>query len=168
MNKPERQITNVLLRASADLGHGGAAYEYRIDADGANYLVMLKISRSFPTPGERSFQPSELVEILTKDNRQVEMFLEKLSERFNVFALGDLKPRHPFLHPTFYSFCFQDSSGADHSFDYSIECSEHLDEKYRQLVQTFDSFFERKRIFDKFFEQGERGKSDSKGWWKFW
>ena len=98
----------------------------------------------------------------------MEMFLEKLSEKFDVFALGDLKPRYPFLHPTFYSFSFQDSSGAVHSFDYSIECSRHLDEKYKQLVQTFDSFFERKRISDKFSEQGERGKSDSKSRWKFW
>ncbi len=168
MSAQVRQITNVLLRAAADLGHGGALSEYRIDAENGTYRVTMKISRNFPSPGESTFKRSELAEILIRDNRRVERFLGKLSEEFDVFALGGLEPSHPFLHPTFYSFSFQDSSGAAHSFQYSIECSRHLDKRYERLIRTFDGFFESKRIFDKFYAQEQPGESEQKSWWKFW
>ncbi len=87
-----------------------------------------------------------------KDHQQVDQFLSKLSTEFNVYELVDLKSPYPFLHPTFYSFSFGDSAGKSHSFEYHIECSTHLDEKYQRLIQEFDSFFESRRVFDTFFE----------------
>ncbi len=120
-------------------------------------------------PGESSFKPSEMTEVLRKDNQQVEKFLSKLLLKYAVFELTDLSPPHPFLHPTFYSFKFRDSSGASHSFDYGIECSRHLNDKYKGLVQAFESFFESRRISDKFYEQETAEKSRAKErWWKFW
>lgn len=171
------QITGVLLRVAADLGHGGALSEYRIDSGKDGYAVTLRISRPLPGPGgsplpppsppSRSprtppapaaghFDPTHMTEVLVKDHRQVEEFLRKLSAEFNVYELADLKSPYPFLHPTFYSFSFRDSAGRSHGFEYQIECSNHLDEKYRGLVQEFDSFFESRRVFDKFFESRRR------------
>jgi hypothetical protein len=99
-----------------------------------------------------------MTEVLAKDNRQAAEFLRKLSAELNVYELADLKSPYPFLHPTFYAFSFRDSAGGGHSFDYQIECSNHLDEKYRELVQEFDNFFESRRVFDKFYESGRPSK----------
>jgi hypothetical protein len=173
MSELSHRITNVLLSVAADLGHGGPLSEYRIDAETDGYTVMLRISRPFLGPGrsllppplppsrsprllpaseENHFKASHMTEVLVKDHQQVEEFLRKLSVEFNVYELADLKPSYPFLHPTFYSFSFVDSAGESHSFKYQIECSNHLDEKYKGLVQEFDSFFESGRVFNKFFE----------------
>ena len=177
MSELLHQITNVQLRVAADLGHGGPSSEYRIDSDKGGYTVTLRISRPFlgpgrsplpppqppsrsprplPAPSETAFQPSHLTEVLVKDHRQVEEFLRKLSTEFNVYELADLEPPYPFLHPTFYSFIFRDSAGRSHSFEYRIECSNHLDERYKGLIQEFHIFFESERVFNKFFES-ERG-----------
>ena len=179
MSESSYQITNVLLRVAADIGHNGPLSEYRIDSDEDGYTVKLRISRPFlrlgksplPTPvppsksprplpafEENHFKPSHMTEVLVKDHQQVEEFLRKLSTEFSVYELVDLKPSYPFLHPTFYSFSFRDSAGSSHSFEYQIECSNHLDEKYKGLVQEFDSFFESRRVFDKFFESQRRNK----------
>lgn len=72
----------------------------------------------------------------------MEEFLRRLSEEFNVYELSDLKSPYPFLHPTFYSFSFRDGAGGSHSFEYRIECSNHLDERYERLIHEFHSFFE--------------------------
>lgn len=158
MSESARRITNALLRVASDIGHGGSIAEYRIDSHGDVYTATLKISRPHPAPGESRFRPSEMTEVLAKDNQQAAEFLRKLSAEFNVYELADLKSPYPFLHPTFYSFSFRDSSGGGHSFDYQIECSNHLDGKYRELVQEFDNFFESRRVFDKFYESGRRYK----------
>ena len=105
-----------------------------------------------PAAEENAFQRSRVTEVLAKDKQQVEEFLSKLVTQFNVYELTDLEPPYPFLHPTFYSFSFRDSAGRSHSFDYRIECLTHLDEKYRGLVEEFESFFESRRIFAKFYE----------------
>ncbi len=166
-------ITNVLLHVSVDPGHGGPLSEYRIDSEEDGYTVTLRISRPFlgpgrsplpppiprsqsprplPASGEHHFKPSHMTEVLVKDHQQVKEFLRKLSTEFNVYQLTDLKSPYPFLHPTLYSFSFRDSAGKSHSFTYQIECSNHLDEKYKGLIQEFDSFFESGRVFNTFFE----------------
>lgn len=99
-----------------------------------------------------------MTETLSKDQLRVEEFLGKLSTEFNVYEMVDLKPSYPFLHPTFYSFSFRDSAGKSHSFEYQLECSNHVDEKYKGLIREFDGFFESERVFDKFFESGRRNK----------
>lgn len=103
-------------------------------------------------------RPSHMTEVLVKDREQVEEFLRKLSTEFSVYELAGLKSPYPFLHPTFYSFRFRDSAGRSHSFEYQIECSNHLGEKYKGLIQEFDSFFESGRVFGKFFESRRRDK----------
>jgi hypothetical protein len=174
MNELSHQITSVLLRVNADPGHGGPLSEYRIDPEQAGYTVTLRISKLFPGPGEKPvppplppspsprplpasgeyyFKPAQITEVLVKNRQQVEAFLNKLSTEFNVYELADLKSPYPFLHPTFYTFSFRDSAGNSHSFEYHIECSNHLNESYKKLLQEFDSFFESRRVFALFFER---------------
>ena len=144
MHEQDARITHVRLYASHDIGHGGATYDYSIEADAEDtegYKVTLTVSRLSPAPGERSFQPSRVTEVLRKDQPQVEAFLRRLSDEFQVFELTDLKSPYPFLHPTFYSFSFGDSAGRTHSFNYQIEAV-HLDARYQALVAAFHSFFE--------------------------
>lgn len=178
MSESPRQITSVRLSVAADLGHGGPLSEYRVEAGEAGYTVTLRISSLTPRPGGRAAPPprppspsprplpppaedydapTHLTEVLAKGRQEVEEFLGKLSAEFDVYGMGDLKPLYPFLHPTFYSFSFRDSAGGAHSFEYQIECSNHLDERYGRLVREFDSFFESRRVFDKFFESRRRG-----------
>ncbi|HEX6290489.1 MAG TPA: hypothetical protein VFZ66_14975 [Herpetosiphonaceae bacterium] len=172
MNQRSHHLTHVLLRVAADLGHGGPVSEYKVDSDQEGYTVTLWISRPFPGPGtiplppqppsrlarllpafgQTRPKPSHMTEVLVKDQQQVEAFLRKLATEFNVYELADLKSPYPFLHPTFYSFSFRDSAGKSHSFEYQIECSHHLDERYKGLIQEFDSFFESRRVFQAFFE----------------
>jgi hypothetical protein len=148
------RITDAVLRVAADLGHGGPVCEYRIESGGGGYAVTLRISSPLPGPG-RSHSPPPLNETLAKERRQVEEFLERLTTEFGVCGLGDLRPPYPSLHPTFYTFSFRDSAGESRGFEYQIECSTHLDERYRRLVQEFEAFFETRRAFDRFF-QGRR------------
>ncbi len=176
MSEITNPITRVRLSAVADLGHGGPLSEYRIDPNGEGYTVTLRISLLSSRPGEMPpppqppsasprllspigktpFNSSQITETLMKERQQVEEFLRKLSAEFNVFELTDLK--FPFfLHPTTYSFSFQDAAGRSHSFEYRIECSSHLDERYRVLVEEFESFFESRRVFEKFYESRRNG-----------
>jgi hypothetical protein len=141
MNEPQYQIVHVLLHESHDPGHGGTASSYRIEPKGDGYEVSLMASRLSPAPGERAFQPSSTTRALVKDKQEVQAFLRQLGADFNVFALGDLKSPYPFLHPTFYTFRFHDAAGRQHSFNYEIEGSHHLDPRYQRLVEAFESFF---------------------------
>ncbi len=51
MAELSEQITNVLLRVAADLGHGGHLSEYRIDSDKDGCMVKVSISSPFMGPG---------------------------------------------------------------------------------------------------------------------
>jgi hypothetical protein len=159
----------VLLQVAADPGHGGHFSEYRIDTNKNACVVMLTVSKPFTESGlkpaplkppsqivstiaERDdFKPSRLTEILVKNDQEVEAFLTKLSAEFQVCELADLKSPYPFLHPTFYSFNFIDRDGVHHSFEYQIECSNHLDKRYERMIQEFNFFFESERVFNKFW-----------------
>lgn len=191
MNAEKRQITHASMSASHDPGHGGSYYTYRIDTDAENYKVMVTITGAyfprylpFPHPGGDFYEPPRMEEILVKEKHQVEEFLRQLSEVFGVFELTDLKTMVT-LHPTYYSFGFQDSSGAKaHIFEYTIDCFHHIDERYKRLVEAFDAFFEAERISRKFYEQKvkpeeqkwlelkeqerKKQKRAKKRWWKFW
>lgn len=147
MSETPRRITHATLRVAADLGHGGPLSEYRIDAGADGYAVTVSVS---------SLGGTRLQETLPRDRRQVEAFLEKLSAELRVYELTDLSPTHPFLHPTFYTFGFRDSEGAAHGFEYRVECSNHLDERYARLVREFQRFFESERVFARFFEAREK------------
>ena len=191
MSAEKRRITLASLSASHDPGHGGNYYTYRIDTDAENYKVTLTITGAYlpryltyPRPGGDLYEPPRMKEILVKEKHQVEEFLRKLSEEFGVFELTDLETMH-WLHPTFYSFGFQDSSGTKaHIFSYRIDGFHHIDERYKRLVEAFDAFFEAERISRKFYEQivkpeeqkwlelkeqeRKKQKRAKKRWWKFW
>ena len=183
MSAEKRQITQASVSASHDPGHGGSYYTYRIDPDGENYKVTVTIRGAhfppylpYPRPGGDLYDPPRMEEILVKEKHQVEEFLRKLSEEFGVFELTDLETMVK-LHPTRFGFSFHDSSGAkDHTFQYTIDCSHHPDERYKRLVEAFYDFFERERISGKFYEQVrqeeqkwlELKKQAKKRWWKFW
>ena len=172
MSELPGQITTVLLRVVADPGHNGPISEYKIEPDHNGYTVTLRISRIIPgldrspvpppiaPPGWPRPQPiaagnqlrmSSSTETLTKDSQQVEAFLAKLTTELHVHELTDLKWSYPFLHPIFYTFSFQDSAGQSHRFEYQIEGSHHLDERYQRLIAEFNSFFESERVFKQFF-----------------
>lgn len=149
MSDVSQRITSALLSVGADIGHGGTFSQYRIDSGPDGYAVTLRISGPPGPPGAGSLQ---LTEALPKERGEVEEFLGKLSAELNVYGLTDLESPYPFLHPTFYTFAFTDSEGGGHDFEYRIECANHLDERYRRLVEEFDEFFESRRVFAKFFE----------------
>lgn len=171
MSELAHSITHVQLKVSVDPGHGGPSLTYKIDAAGAGYDVTLMISKLPRNPGEMLpppppptaaprpspapvapvFRPWYMTEALLKDKQQVEEFLRKLATEYNVYELANLKLPY-FLHPTIYSFSFRNAAGQTHSFEYRIECSTHLDEKYRRLVEEFESFFESRRVCAKFYE----------------
>jgi hypothetical protein len=152
MTTATREITAASLSVSQDTGHGGGYYNYRIDRRGGGYEVSVTITRSFPGPGERSFQPSTLAETLHKDDREAADFLAGLASEHKVFGLGGRDCPHAFLHPTFYSFGFTDAEGSSHGFKYSIEAGRHHDDTYRRLVEEFEQFFEARRVARSFYE----------------
>lgn len=173
MSEQNHQITRVVLRVVADPGHNGPLSEYRIDPDPAGYTVTLRISRIVPGLERNPVPPpiasprwprsrqaaegnqlrtSSITETLAKAPQQVETFLQKLVTELHVYELTDLKWSYPFLHPIFYTFSCQDSDGQSHGFEYQIEGSNHLDERYQRLIAEFNSFFESERVFKRFFE----------------
>ena len=135
--------------------------------------MSVTISRSFPAPGERTFQPSTLTQPLHKDDREAADFLAGLAREYKVFELEGRDWPHAFLHPTFYSFGFTDSEGISHAFEYSVEAGRHHDDTYRRLVEEFEQFFEARRVARSFYEgevrlpepPGRRGRLRRKLWY---
>ncbi|HEX8557756.1 MAG TPA: hypothetical protein VF668_06635 [Pyrinomonadaceae bacterium] len=148
-----REFTAASLSVSHDTGHGGGRYHYRIDCRRGGYEVSATISRLYPAPGEKSFQPSTMTQVLHKDDREAADFLAVLAREHKVFELEGRACPHAFLHPTFYSFDFTDSEGTSHVFEYSIEAGRHHDDAYRGLVEEFERFFEAKQVAHSFYER---------------
>ncbi|HEV2864321.1 MAG TPA: hypothetical protein VGX48_25205 [Pyrinomonadaceae bacterium] len=152
MTTSTREITTASLSVSQDPGHGGAHSHYRIDRLPEGYEVSVTIGRRFPAPGERSFQPSTMTQVLHKDGREAADFLSGLALVHRVFEVEGRACPHAFLHPTFYSFGFTDSEGVSHAFEYSIEAGNHHDDTCRELVEEFERFFEARRIERSLYE----------------
>src|SRR5215212_5745638 len=173
MTTSTREITAASLSVSQDIDHGGAYYHYRIDRRREGYEVSVSISRRYPGPGERSFQPSTMTQPLHKDGREAADFLSRLALVYKVFELEGRACPTVFLHPTIYSFGFTDSAGSSHVFEYSIEASRHHDDTYRGLVEEFEQFFEARRIARSIYESeirppeppGRRGRLRRKFWY---
>lgn len=161
-------ITNASLRIDIDPGHGGFSYDYQVDV-GDDPKVTATISRFSPVVGDRAFEPSRMTEVLAKGKEQVDAFLDKLVSEFGVLEWSDLKPSHACLHPRFHTFRFRDSAGKGHTFQYQIESSNHLDPRYKALIDEFEQFFEGRRLADAFLERSRRTASpQASSWWKFW
>jgi hypothetical protein len=173
MTTSTREITSASLSVSHDTGHGGAYSHYQIGRPRGEYEVAVTISRQYPAPGERSFQPSTMTQSLHKDGQEVADFLSRLALVYKVFELEGRACPTVFLHPTFYSFGFTDSEGISHGFEYSIEAGRHHDATYRGLVEEFEQFFEARRIAHSLFEAeirppeppGRRGRLRRKFWY---
>jgi hypothetical protein len=173
MTASTREIIAASLSISHDTGHGGAYYHYRVDRRPEGYEVSVSISRCYPAPGERSFQPSTMTQPLHKDDREVADFLSRLALVHKVYELEGRACPTVFLHPTFYSFGFTDSEGSSHGFEYSIEAGRHHDDACRGLVEEFEQFFEARRVARSFYESeirlpdppGRRGRLRRKLWW---
>ena len=173
MTTGTREITAASLSVSQDAGHGGAYSHYRVDRRQEDYEVSVSISRRYPGPGERSFQPSTMTQPLHKDGREAADFLSRLALVYKVYELEGRACPHAFLHPTFYSFGFTDSEGVGHVFEYGVEAGRHHDDTYRGLVEEFEQFFEAGRIARSFYEgaggppepPGRRGRLRRKFWY---
>ena len=87
MTTGTREITAASLSVSQDIDHGGAYSHYRVNRRQEGYEVSVTISRRFPGPGERSFQPSTMTQVLHKDDREVAEFLARLALEHKVFEL---------------------------------------------------------------------------------
>ncbi len=135
-------ITHALMRAARDIGHGGPTIEYRIDFDKGVYTITRFSSRLTPAPGERRFSSVSSTDELAKDDGEVREFLYALITKHRIYDLTDLSWTFPFLHPTFYTFQVEDSTGRAHRFEYRIECSNHLDSRHEKLVRAFEVFFD--------------------------
>ncbi len=165
----EHKLVLASLRIASDLGHGGTCADYRLKKREGDCEASVRVSRPFPRPGETRFKPSEMEEVVHKDLQQADKFLGKLTSKYRVQELHDLAPDHPFLHPTSYSFSFEDASSKTHSFTYSIECSRHIDPRYQGLVQSFEAFFPGAEVMNRFAERERREQErDERPWWKFW
>jgi len=156
MTTSTREITAASLSVSQDTGHGGTYSHYRIDRSRGGYEVSVTVSRRYPGPGERSFQPGRMTQPLHKDGREAADFLSRLALVHKVFELDGRACPHAFLHPTFYSFGFTDSEGDSHAFEYSVEAGRHHDDTYRRLVEQFERFFEARRVARSFYEGASR------------
>jgi hypothetical protein len=156
MTTGTRELTAASLSVSQDTGHGGAYSTYRIDRPRGGYEVSVTISRFHPGPGERSFRPSTMTQVLHKDGREVADFLSRLAREYKVFELEGRACPHVFLHPTFYSFGFTDSEGIGHVFEYGIEAGRHHDDTYRGLVEEFEQFFQAGRVARSLYEGASR------------
>lgn len=179
MTTSTREITAASLSVSQDIDHGGEYSTYRINRRREGYEVSVSISRRYPGPGERSFQPSTMTQPLHKDGREAADFLSRLTLVYEVFELEGRACPTVFLHPTIYSFGFTDSAGLSHGFEYSIEAGRHHDDTYRGLVEDFEQFFEVRRISRSDYETanrrpepreppeppGRRGRLRRKFWW---
>jgi hypothetical protein len=173
MTTSTRAITAASLSVSQDTGHGGAYSHYKVERRQEGYEASVSISTRYPAPGERSFLPSTMTEVLHKDGREVADFLSRLALVYKVYELEGRAWPHAFLHPTFYSFGFTDSEGAGHAFEYSIEAGRHHDDTYGGLVAEFEQFFEARRIARAFYEgavrppepPGRRGRLRRKLWY---
>ena len=172
MTTETREITAASLGVSNDPGHGGTYSAYSIKRTEDTYEVMIRVSRSFPSPGESRFRPSEMKVSLRKESREVAEFLGRLTLVYRVFELEGLACPSVFLHPTFYRFQFNDSRGGGHGFEYSVEVGRHHSDIYRRLVEDFEEFFESERV-SRSFGENERvsqiaSERDERPWWKFW
>jgi hypothetical protein len=173
MTTGTREIIAASLSVSQDPGHGGAYSTYRIDSTRGGYEVSVTISRFHPGPGERSFRPSTMTQVLHKDGREAADFLSGLALVYKVFELEGRACPTVFLHPTIYSFGFRDFEGVSHAFEYSVEAGRHHDDTYRGLVEEFEQFFESRRVARSLYEAevkppeppGRRGRLRRKFWW---
>ena len=173
MTTSTRELTAASLSVSQDTGHGGAYSDYRVDRRQEGYEVSVSISRRYPAPGERSFRPGRMTQVLHKDGREVTDFLSRLALVYKVFELEGRACPTVFLHPTFYSFGFNDSEGLSHVFEYSIEAGRRHDDTYRALVEEFEQFFDAGRIARSIYEAeigrpeptGRRGRLRRKFWY---
>ena len=73
--RDRRRIAVRLAGCGTRRGH----YHYRIDCRRGVYEVSATIGRRFPGPGERSFQPSTMTQVLHKDDREAADFLARLT-----------------------------------------------------------------------------------------
>ena len=162
-------ITRASLQTDADPGHGGISSTFSIEPEGAGYRVCATLSRWTPMPGERLAEPLRHTEQLARDAAQVRDFLDRLYDVHAVHALRDLDSAHAMLHPTFHTFHFEDDAGQVQQLRYRIECGKHPDDRYRDLVREFETFFDKAQRVAQFVQAQERRPTTrSRPWWKLW
>lgn len=144
--------------------HAGIAIDYEVRRAGGGDRLTLSVRRAPSLFDTR--ETARASEEQTKSAAEVDAFVARLVGEFGVFELRDSQPPFPFLHPTLYTFRFEDDRGAEHGFTYRVEAREHHDERCRRLVESFEEFF-RSPLLEDFFSPG-RTDPAPRPWWKFW
>lgn len=168
-----RRLSKASLSEVVDPVHAGVVIVREVVRAGDGRRLTLSVSRHPHIFDARETRSAS--ETLERSEAETEAFLARLSEEFRVFELGDREPPYPFLHPTLYSFKFEDEGGAAHGFTYRVEARAHHDAAYRRLVEAFEQFF-KSRLIEDFFARDharEKGREDEPTpppapWWKFW
>ena len=128
------------FRANYDPGHGGSSQEFSLERTKGKFLVKFWESRYYPRPGENDFRPETASRTEERTAEETEGFLNVLVNDVKFEELKNLKAR-VLLHPTFYDFEIRYADGHIHRIEYVVEAGNHLDERYRRLVEECDRFF---------------------------
>ena len=128
------------FRANYDPGHGGSSQEFSLERTKGKFLVKFWESRYYPRPGENDFRPETASRTEERTAEETQGFLNVLVNAIKFEKLKNLKAR-VLLHPTFYDFEIRYADGHIHRIEYVVEAGNHLDERYRRLVEECDRFF---------------------------
>ena len=134
-------VDKVVMISHSDLGHGGENKRYQILYQKDHYEITATTYRNFPHAGEVSFKPSSKTKHIEKSLKQTLAFIDTLVKDFDIFQLNTVEAKR-LLHPIVYEFEIRDSCNITHSFKYTIEGNNHMNETYRELIQDFINFFE--------------------------
>ncbi len=128
------------FRISDDPGHGGGSKSWDLERKQAKYIVTLTESRYSPRPGEKDFKPEFTSRTEARSAEETERFLFVLVHDLKIEELKTLETRI-LLHPTTYYFDLTFPGGRVHQFQYRIEAGNHLDRRYRRVVEECLKFF---------------------------
>jgi hypothetical protein len=137
---PGRLLVKFSFRANYDPGHGGSSKTWLLELKNKKYVVNYYESRSTPAPGEKDFRlaKSSMTEERTED--EAKQFFNLMVNDLKIDKLESLKAK-VLLHPTFYDFEIQYADGRIHRLEYVVEAGNHLDDRYRRLVEECGRFF---------------------------
>ncbi len=105
------------------------------------------INQVFPSPPNAPKpSPTSTERKLEKSSLEIEAFIKKLTNDFDLFKMNDLKPFILPSHPTYYQFEFQNSCEKQVKFQYIRTSDEGKNSKYESLVKRMTDFFQPEKV----------------------
>jgi len=137
---PAQLAVTFSFQISRDLGHGGASNSWSLEQKMGRFVVDAVESRPFPRPGESDFAPESAIRTEERTKDESERFLSALVRDHRIEELENLQTR-VWLHPTHYGFEIGFADGHVHRLECVIEGDNHIDNRYRRLVEACHRFF---------------------------